>query len=343
MVAKQKSAYASAGVDIDTMDKALAGAKKDIKSTMTPQVVSDVGSFGGLHESPGRGSLLVTSIDGVGTKLKVATMAGRHDTVGQDLVNHCVNDILVQGARPLMFLDYVGTSKLDPAMFVDIVKGLSKACRENGCALISGETAEMPGIYPHGEYDLVGAIIGTVPRKDVVTGEDVRVGDAIIGLPSTGLQTNGYSLARKIIFDQAKLKIDDLVPGTRQTVARTLLAVHCSYLRPVSALMDAVKVSGMAHITGGGIVDNIPRVLPDGCSARIVRGSWKVPTVFSFMQTVGKVDADEMFRVFNMGIGYAVIVRGQDLDRALAVLKQSKARPKLIGEIVEGDRRVVLD
>lgn len=340
---KNKSAYASAGVDIDAMDEALRKSKKSIKSTMTEQVVSDIGSFGGLHESPGRGNLLVSSIDGVGTKLKVANMAGRHETVGQDLVNHCVNDILVQGARPMIFMDYVGTSNLEPDMFVDVVRGLSKACRENGCALISGETAEMPGLYPEGEYDLVGAIVGTVARKNLVTGEDVRAGDAVIGLGSNGLQTNGYSLAREIIFNNAGLKIDDTLPGTKRSVAQWLLAVHASFLKPVTELMGSVKIRAMAHITGGGLVDNLPRVVPDGLSARIDCTSWKTPEIFRFMQEAVNVDAEEMYRVFNMGIGYAIIVRRKDVEVALQSLRKTRARPKLIGEIVAGDYGVQLD
>ncbi len=338
-----KSAYASAGVDIDVMDKVLSKAKRYIKKTMTPDVVSDIGSFGGLHKSPGRGELLVTSIDGVGTKLKVAAMAGRHDTVGQDLVNHCTNDILVQGARPLVFLDYVGTAKLQPDVFVEVIKGLSKACCQNGCALISGETAEMPGLYPKGEYDLVGAIVGTVSRKKVVTGEKIRPGDQIIGLASTGLQTNGYSLARKIIFEKAGLKIDDLLPGTKQTVAQTLLAVHASFLKPINALMEVLTITGMAHITGGGLVDNIPRVLPDGLCARIRRTSWQVPSVFKFMREVGGVDPDEMYRVFNMGVGYTVIVRAKDLEASMKILRSFRTRPNLIGVIEEGGENVILE
>lgn len=343
MSKKNKSAYASAGVDIDVMDEALRKSKKSIKSTMTAEVVSDIGSFGGLHESPGRGNLLVTSIDGVGTKLKVANLAGKHDTVGQDLVNHCVNDILVQGARPLVFMDYVGTSNLQPDMFVDVVRGLSKACRQNGCALISGETAEMPGLYPAGEYDLVGAIVGTVARKDLITGADVRAGDAVIGLASNGLQTNGYSLAREIIFKKAGLKIDDILPGTKRTVAQSLLAVHASFLKPVTELSTAVKIRAMAHITGGGLVDNLPRVLPDGLAARIDCASWKIPRIFSFMREVGDVDAEEMYRVFNMGIGYAIVVRRKDVEAAVQSLRSARARPKIIGEIVEGDYGVQLN
>ncbi len=345
MVTKKDSAYAAAGVDIDEMMGALARAKRGIRKTATPGVVSDIGSFGGLFASPGSDHLLVSSIDGVGTKLKVAHMAGRHDTVGQDLVNHCVNDILVQGARPLFFMDYVGTAKLAPGDFAGVLRGLCKACLENGCTLIGGETAEMPGLYPSGEYDLVGAIVGSVPRRDVITGEAIREGDVIIGLPSTGLHTNGYSLARRVIFDQAGLAIDDLIPGTRRTVADTLLAVHRSYLQPVNALMQAVKVRGMAHITGGGLIDNVPRVLPANLCAAFDRRSWKPAPFFSFIQQTGQVDEMEMYRVFNMGIGYVIMVRAEDHEHAMNILNENGARPRVIGSITrgKGNERIRLD
>ncbi|MBU0676733.1 MAG: phosphoribosylformylglycinamidine cyclo-ligase [Verrucomicrobia bacterium] len=338
---KKKSAYAEAGVDIDMMDNALRRAKKQILSTVTKGVASEVGSFGGLFEAPGKDALLVSSIDGVGTKLKVASMAGCHDTVGQDLVNHCTNDILVQGARPLFFLDYIGAAKLDPGIFGDVVKGLAKACRANGCALLGGETAEMPGLYPEGEYDLVGTIIGAVEKKNVITGDKIRKGDVLIGLPSTGLHTNGFSLARKVIFEKAGLNIDDVLPGTKKTVADILLAVHRSYLKPVRKLMAKVKVRGMAHITGGGLVDNIPRILPKGLGVGIDRSTWKTPPVFDFMREAGKIDREEMYRVFNMGIGMVVIVREKDAADAVEILKNAKAGPKIIGLVVEDSKRKV--
>jgi len=345
MTTEKKSAYAAAGVDIDEMMGALTRAKRGIRKTATPGVVSDIGSFGGLFVSPGSDHLLVSSIDGVGTKLKVAHLAGRHDTVGQDLVNHCVNDILVQGARPLFFMDYVGTARLDAGAFAGVLKGLCKACRENGCALIGGETAEMPGLYPEGEYDLVGAIVGSVPRRDVITGEAIREGDVLIGLPSTGLHTNGYSLARRVLFEQAGLAIDDVIPGTRRTVADTLLAVHRSYLKPVTALMQAVKVRGMAHITGGGLVDNVPRVLPEGLCAAFDRRSWTPAPVYRFVQETGQIDELEMYRVFNMGIGYVIMVRAGDRERAMEILGAAGSRPRVIGSMIrgEGDAQVRLD
>jgi len=338
--AKTKSAYARAGVDIDEMMQGLGAIKKMVKGTSTPGVLSTIGSFGGLFQSPGRDQVLVASADGVGTKLNVAVMAGRHDTVGQDLINHCTNDILVQGARPLFFLDYLGTASLSAGMFKDVVKGLCKACRENGCALLGGETAEMPGLYPKGEYDLVGTIVGTVDRRRIITGESIRPGDMIIGLPSTGLHTNGYSLARKVIFKTAGLDINDTFPGMRKTVADVLLAVHRSYLKPVAALMEKVRIQGMAHITGGGLYDNIPRILPDQCRAMIDSRSWTVPALFRFIEDKGKVDRDEMYRVFNMGIGYTVIVRPAALDKTLSTLKAQKAGARVIGYIDEGEKGV---
>ncbi len=336
MPTKKQSAYAAAGVDIDEMMKGLSTVKADIRRTKTAGVCSEIGSFGGLFRSPGRDHLLVASTDGVGTKLAVAASAGIHHTIGQDLVNHCTNDILVQGAKPLFFLDYLGTAKLSAKVFAQVVKGLCKACRENGCALLGGETAEMPGLYPAGEYDLVGTIIGAVPAKRVITGKSIRPGDWIIGLPSTGLHTNGYSLARKILFKTAGLKINDTLPGTRKTLAEILLAVHRSYLKPVSALLDAVPVQGMAHITGGGLIDNVPRILPPGCRALFDTSTWTVPPVFPFMQKTGKVDRMEMFRVFNMGIGYTIIVRPAHLDQSMTILKKARAGARVIGNIQAG-------
>jgi phosphoribosylformylglycinamidine cyclo-ligase len=338
----RKSAYARAGVDIDEMMTGLAAIKKMVKATAVDGVLSDIGSFGGLFASPGRGDALVASTDGVGTKLKVALLANRHTTVGQDLVNHCVNDILVQGAAPLFFMDYLGAAQLDATVFKDVISGLCQACRANKCALLGGETAEMPGLYPAGEYDLVGTIVGHVARKRVVTGERIRPGDVVIGLPSTGLHTNGYSLARNVIFEQAGLTIDSILPGTKSTVADVLLAVHRSYLKPVAALLDRVRVTGMAHITGGGLYDNVPRVLPDGVGVVIDSAAWPVPPVFSFIGRTGNVDRDEMYRVFNMGIGYVVMVRPADATAALRILRQRRAAPRIIGAAVRGARGVTL-
>lgn len=335
------SAYAQAGVDIDSKMSGIEVIKKMVGATTTKGVVGGIGNFGGLFQSPGKDALLVASTDGVGTKLKVAALAKQHDTVGQDLVNHCVNDILVQGATPLFFLDYIGASRFDPVIFKEVVSGLCKACKANGCALLGGETAEMPGLYPRNEYDLVGTIVGTVPKKSVVTGKTIKPGDVIIGLPSGGLQTNGYSLARKVIFDQCGLMPQDLIPGTRYTVTEALLAVHRSFLKPVTALMAKVPIHGMAHITGGGFVDNIPRVLPDNCNAVINRASWQVPTLFTFIERQGRVDHDEMYRVFNMGIGYVIIVRQKDAAAAMSLLSKQRQPSVAIGTIVKGSRTVV--
>lgn len=335
------SAYAQAGVDIDSKMSGIEVIKTMVRTTATKGVVGGIGGFGGLFQSPGKENLLVASTDGVGTKLKVAVIAKKHDTVGQDLVNHCVNDILVQGAKPLFFLDYIGASRFDPVVFKDVVSGLCKACKENGCALLGGETAEMPGLYPQNEYDLVGTIVGTVPRKQLITGKKIKPGDVIIGLPSGGLQTNGFSLARKVIFDQCGLTPQDLLPGTRYTVTKALLALHRSFLKPVTALMAQVPVHGMAHITGGGFVDNIPRVLPENCTAVINRSSWRVPTLFTFIERQGRVDRDEMYRVFNMGIGFCIIVRQKDASAAMALLSKARQAPVLIGAIEKGPRKVI--
>jgi len=337
-----ESAYARAGVDIDQMTASLKSAKKMIRKTFTRGVRGEIGAFGGLFDAPGVGKVLVASTDGGGTKLKVAALAGRHDTVGQDLVNHCVNDILVQGAKPLFFLDYIGTSKLSGPVFQDVVRGLCQACRENGCALLGGETAEMPGLYPPAEYDLVGTIVGVADRRQVVTGARIRPGDMILGLRSTGLHTNGYSLARRVIFEQAALGIDDRLPGTRQTVAQALLAVHRSYLTPVTRVMKKIIVCGMAHITGGGLIDNIPRILPPGVDAVIDRSAWTPPPLFRFLQEEGSIAESEMFRVFNMGIGYVLIVRQKDVDGAMRILARAGCNPILAGYIREGRRKTRL-
>jgi len=336
--ASKRSAYAAAGVNIDNKMNGIRAIKDMVAQTATKGVVGSIGNFGGLFASPGSDSLLVASTDGVGTKLKVAVMAKRHNTVGQDLVNHCVNDILVQGAKPLFFLDYIGASSFNAEVFKDIVTGLCKACKENECALLGGETAELPGIYPQGEYDLVGTIVGCVPKKSVITGKKIKPGDVIIGLPSGGLQTNGYTLARKIIFDQCGLTCNDSLPGTKYTVADHLLSIHRSFLKPVMRLLPKVSVHGMVHITGGGFPDNIPRVLPDNCDASINRAAWTPGTLFTFIQREGKVDRDEMYRVFNMGIGYLIIVGQKEVDKTMKLLELN--RPVICGKIVKGGKSV---
>ncbi len=341
---RSDSAYARAGVDIAAQEHGLAEVRKLARGTFGPGVLSEIGSFGGLFRPDLTGlaePVLVASADGVGTKLAVARLAGDFSTVGRDLVNHCVNDILVQGAVPLFFLDYVGAGVLDPARLVELVRGVATGCRENGCALLGGETAEMPGLYPLGEYDLVGTIVGAVEKKKLITGSGIRAGDVIIGLPSGGLQTNGFSLARKVILDQCGFTPQDFIPGTRMTVADTLLSVHRSFLKPVTALMAKLPIRGMAHITGGGFVDNIPRVLPPTCDAVINRNSWQPPTVFTFIERQGRVDHDEMYRVFNMGIGFVIIVRRKDATAALNVLKAQRQSPVIIGAIEKGRAKVI--
>lgn len=339
-LAEKKSSYASAGVDIDSKMAGIKAIKKLVATTATRNSVGGIGNFGGLFKSPGADCLLVGSTDGVGTKLKVACIAKRHDTVGEDLVNHCVNDILVQGAEPLFFLDYIGSSQFNDENFKDIVTGLVRGCRQNGCALLGGETAELPGVYPQGEYDLVGTIVGAVKKTKVITGERIKPGDVIIGLASGGLQTNGFTLARRVIFDICGLTVNDLLPGTRVKISDALLATHRSFLKPVRAVMAKMPVNGMAHITGGGFVDNIPRVLPAKCHAVIDRAKWVVPPIFQFIEKVGKVDHEEMYRVFNMGIGFVLIVDKGRAGKAFEILKAARAQPSVIGQIVEKPRGV---
>ena len=337
MAEKKKSAYAASGVDIDVKMNAVGSIKQMVAATKTQNVIGNIGAFGGLHKVPaGKDQILVASADGVGTKLKVAAMMNKHDTVGQDIVNHCVNDILVQGAKPLFFMDYVGTAKVNPTVFKSVVSGLCKACKENKMALLGGETAEMPGLYPLGEYDLVGTIVGCVEKSKLITGKSIRAGDVIIGFPSGGLQTNGFSLARRVIFDMCQYSCKDKLPGTNQTFGDALLAVHKSFLRPVSALMAKIKINGMAHITGGGFPDNIPRVLPKAVNAEIDRDSWEVPTIFKFIERQGKVDHDEMYRVFNMGIGFVVIIAKKDLKQATNILRAAHQPYNVIGVIRKG-------
>ena len=307
--------YRSAGVDIERGDRAKAGLKDLLGSTSDALTLSKFGAFGGLYAVPPEvpGPVLVSSADGVGTKLKVAFAAGEHRTVGHDLVNHCVNDILVQGAKPLFFLDYLATGVLDECVVHDVVAGVAEGCRENACALLGGETAQMPGFYAAGEYDLAGFIVGIVSRDRILDGSRVRVGDALVGLPSTGLHTNGYSLARQIVFEAAGLGVTDRFPGLEETVASVLLRVHRSYLGTLWPELEEGTVSALAHITGGGIPGNLPRSLPEGLGAEIDRGSWEVPPLFRGLQDLGSVDEDEMFRVFNMGVGMIVVLPGAEV------------------------------
>jgi phosphoribosylformylglycinamidine cyclo-ligase len=337
--------YKDAGVDIDAKMRAIQKIRLIARGTFKKGVLSDIGSFGGLYDLAAAGPLkrpiLVSSTDGVGTKLKVAILAGQHKTIGMDLVNHCINDILVQGAIPLFFLDYIAMGKLDPAVMTDVVSGLARACREAGCALIGGETAEMPDLYKSGDYDLAGFIVGVVDRDQVIDGARIASGDVLIGLPSSGLHTNGYSLARKIFFERRRFRPDTRVPELNRTVAEELLQVHRSYLPALRGLITTGAVYGLAHITGGGFTDNIPRILPRGIAARIDVGTWPVPPVFDYLKAEGRIDDDEMFRTFNMGIGMVLVV---PLHRESEVVKHLEGRGEKhfrIGEIVRGNRNVI--
>lgn len=336
--------YRAAGVDIDAAAEAMKGVAALVRSTATPDTLSELGSFGGLYRVPRdvRDPVLVASTDGVGTKLKLAFLSGRHGTVGEDLVNHCVNDILVQGARPLFFLDYVGVGRLEPGVVEEIVSGVARGCRANGCALLGGETAEMPDFYAAGEYDIAGTIVGVVEEGRVIDGRAIRAGDAIVALASSGLHTNGYSLARRIVFDRMGLGVDDPFPEETGSVADVLLRVHRSYLRPLMPLIDRGVVRGLAHITGGGLVDNVPRVLPKGVDARFDLASWEVPAVFRVLQREGGVERDEMFRAFNMGVGMVAVVPAAEADSVVSELNGAGERAWIAGEIVPGEGKVVL-
>ncbi len=332
--------YRQAGVDIGAGNEVVRRIRALARGTFTSGVLSEIGSFGGLFNMAAAGvqdAVLVASADGVGTKLRVAFMTGVHRTIGADLVNHCVNDILVQGAEPLFFLDYFATGRLDPDTAVQVVEGLAAACRENGCALLGGETAEMPGFYADGEYDLAGFIVGVVSRRCVIDGRSIRPGDVLIGVPSAGLHTNGYSLARRIAFEVAGLEPGSAVPELGSTIGHALLAAHRSYLPLIRPLLGAGVIKGMAHITGGGITENLPRILPDGTGARIDRSAWPVPPIFSWLQRTGGVADDEMMRTFNMGVGLIVVVGAADAPALLRALHESGEPGAVrIGEITPG-------
>jgi phosphoribosylformylglycinamidine cyclo-ligase len=335
--------YRQSGVDIDAGNETVRRIRSLAQSTFTPGVLSDIGSFGGLFrldQASLRDPVLVSSADGVGTKLRVAFMTGRHDTVGADLVNHCVNDILVQGARPLFFLDYLAAGKLSPDVAEQVVSGIARGCRENRCALLGGETAEMPGFYADGEYDIAGFIVGLVDRERLIDGRSIVPGDALVGLPSTGLHTNGYSLARRVFFDVCGLKPNTPVRELRGTVGDALLAPHRSYLAAVQPLLDANVVKGMAHVTGGGMTENLPRVLPDGCAAAIDLQSWEVPQIFRYLQDRGGIAAAEMFRAFNMGVGLILVCAADHRQSVMELLAQGGERPIALGRVVPGDRDV---
>jgi phosphoribosylformylglycinamidine cyclo-ligase len=331
--------YADAGVSIDNANRAIVKIREFARETFNERTLTEIGSFGGMFSGafPGMAEpVLVASADGVGTKLKIAFETGIHNTVGADLVNHCVNDILVQGAQPLFFLDYFATGKLEPEVTAFVVEGMARACKENGCVLLGGETAEMPDFYPEGEYDLAGFIVGVVDKSKVIDGKSIVAGDVLLGLPSTGLQTNGYSLARKLFFEVGGYQVDSYIDELGTTVGEALLATHSSYLLKLGPLLNKGFIKGLAHITGGGFLENIPRILPEGVSVKINRGSWPELPIFGLMQRLGNVSENEMFRTFNMGIGMVMICSAGDLETVGHHLRNYYE----IGRIVKGNKEV---
>ena len=331
--------YRDAGVNIDEADRAVASIKKMARGTFIPGVLTDIGSFGASFQLGGfRKPVLVSSADGVGTKLKVAFLTGRHDTVGEDLVNHCVNDIAVQGARPLFFLDYFAVGKLNADVAASVISGVARGCRGNGCALIGGETAEMPGLYTDGEYDLAGFIVGAAERAELLNGSKIRAGDILLGLPSTGLHTNGYSLARKLLFETAGYGPETVLAETGVAVSDALLAVHRSYLKPIRALMAAGLLRGAAHITGGGITDNTPRMLPKEMAVAIDTGAWRIPPFFEVLRRIGNIPEDDYRRTFNLGVGMILAVPARRALQAEAILAKAGEAAFRIGSVIPRKR-----
>jgi phosphoribosylformylglycinamidine cyclo-ligase len=338
----QSISYKDAGVNIDEADRAIGEIRRMARATFTKGVLTDIGAFGGCFALPTspkmRQPVLVSSVDGVGTKLKIAFATGRHNTIGEDLVNHCVNDIAVLGARPLFFLDYLAVGKLDATVAAQVISGIARGCSANGCALIGGETAEMPGMYLDGEYDIAGTIVGVVEKSRMLTGAKVRAGDVLVALPSTGLHTNGYSLARKLLFDVAKLTPDSPLPDSTGSLADALLQVHRSYLNAIQTLLKKDAIAAAAHITGGGITDNLPRVLPKGLAAAIQTSSWQVPPLFEMLRTIGDVPAADWRRTFNLGVGMILVIPQRKLAAALRLLKRAGEKPWTIGEVTKQRR-----
>ena len=334
--------YSDAGVDIDAATRATDKIKELARRTFNERTLSEIGSFGGMFDGAFpklRQPVLVASADGVGTKLKIAFATGVHNTVGRDLVNHCVNDILVQGARPLFFLDYIATGKLSPDVVAGIVEGVTNGCRENGCVLLGGETAEMPGFYQDGEYDIAGFIVGVVDREKVIDGKTIGPGDLLLALPSAGLHTNGYSLARKLFFEVAGYQPHTQLPELGMTAGEALLLPHLSYLKPLDGLLDQGLIKGLAHITGGGLTDNIPRILPEGTAVRIEQGSWPMPPLFELLRRLGNVSESEMYRTFNMGVGMVIVCSADDAE---IVERHLKEECYTIGNVVSGNREVLI-
>jgi phosphoribosylformylglycinamidine cyclo-ligase len=340
----QPASYADAGVNIDEAERAVTLIRKLARRTFDRHVLTDIGTFGAAYSLGGWRSkrpVLISSADGVGTKLKVAFATGIHNTIGRDLVNHCVNDIAVEGARPLFFMDYLAVGRLEAEIAAQIASGLAEGCRENGCALIGGETAEMPGFYAPGEYDLAGFIVGAADRSRILDGRSIKAGDALLGLPSTGLHTNGYALARKLLFEAAGYGPGTFLPELGIKVGEELLKVHRSYLAPIRLLLEKGLLRGAAHITGGGITNNTPRMLPAGLSARIRLGSWPVLPIFDFLRRIGNIEESEMLRTFNMGIGMILAVPRKMESRAMRLLASIREPAYVIGEVIRGSRKVV--
>ena len=344
MNADQNSiSYSDAGVDIDAATRATDRIKELARRTFNQRTLSEIGSFGGMFDGafPNlQQPVLVASADGVGTKLKIAFATGVHNTVGRDLVNHCVNDILVQGARPLFFLDYVATGKLSPEVVASVVEGVANGCRENGCVLLGGETAEMPGFYQEGEYDIAGFIVGVVDREKIIDGKTIAAGDVLLALPSAGLHTNGYSLARKLFFEVAGYKPDTRVDELGMTAGEALLLPHLSYLKPLDGLLDPGVIKGLAHITGGGLTDNIPRILPEGTAVQIDKGAWPIPPLFELLQRLGNVSEREMYRTFNMGVGMVIVCAPADAETIKTHFRDEECYE--VGKVISGNREVII-
>ena len=337
--------YSDAGVDIDAATRATDRIKELARRTFNERTLSEIGSFGGMFDGAFpklKQPVLVASADGVGTKLKIAFATGVHDTVGRDLVNHCVNDILVQGARPLFFLDYVATGKLSPEVVASIVEGVTVGCRENGCVLLGGETAEMPGFYQEGEYDIAGFIVGVVDRENIIDGKSIAAGDVLLALPSAGLHTNGYSLARKLFFEVAGYGPHTHLPELGMTAGQALLLPHLSYLKSLDGLLDQGLIKGLAHITGGGLTDNIPRILPEGAAVKIEKGSWPIPPLFELLRRLGNVSESEMYRTFNMGVGMVIVCSANDAEAVERHLRDHGDECYTIGQVVSGNREVLI-
>ena len=340
------SKYTEAGVNIDTGMQIVKDIKKQVRETFSPAVLTDIGLFGGLFDinktnSPAH-PVLVSSIDGVGTKLHIAAQLNKFYNAGRDIVAHCCNDIVVQGARPLFFLDYVASAELGPDAVKEIITGIADECKNNGCALLGGETAEMPGTYVAGQYDLVGCIVGVVDRKKIIDGKTISTGDVIIGLPSSGLHTNGYSLARKVLLTDAKIDLNDIPEGCERTLGDILLESHRSYTPMLLELLEKFEIKGLAHITGGGLIENVPRILPENVDAKIDLAKIDIPPIYTLIQKLGEVELEEMFRVFNMGIGMTVFVKANDAEKIMEEISKIGLKPEIIGEVVTGNKKVIL-